>query len=31
MNPKYTAFGKKLLQYGLVLFVAITINFLLPR
>lgn len=31
MKPNFTAFGKKMLQYGLVLFVAITINFLLPR
>lgn len=31
MNPDYAAFGKKLLQYLLVLLVAVTINFLLPR
>lgn len=31
MKPNFSTFGKKLGQYGLVLFVAITINFLLPR
>ncbi|PZX03953.1 peptide/nickel transport system permease protein [Psychrobacillus insolitus] len=31
MNSTLSSFGKKLLQYGLVLLVALTINFALPR
>lgn len=31
MNSNFSALGKKLIQYALVLFVAVTINFLLPR
>lgn len=31
MNRNASFFGKKLLQYGLVLLTAVTINFLLPR
>ncbi|MEK3797966.1 ABC transporter permease [Peribacillus sp. FSL H8-0477] len=31
MNNRFSGYGKKLFQYGLVLFVALTINFALPR
>lgn len=31
MNRLFSSIGKKLFQYGLVLFVAITVNFVLPR